>query len=504
MGLEQAESSTVERSIKRAPSWLGKKVGRFKLLALLGQGAMGRVFRAEDTQLQRQVALKVLPLQVKSGDKTIKVEQFIREARSAAVLEHPGVMQIYEINQAGDVFYIAMELLEGKNLLQLVKASGPMDIVRACQMGAEAAEALGHAHERGVIHRDIKPSNLMLSRGGRCKISDFGLARIDDPNDSFFLGTEAVGTPLYMAPEIPDNQPATFATDIYSLAATMFFLLSGRPPYQGQTIREILKQHASAPIPDLRELRPEIPERLAQAITKGLAKSPADRFASAEEFANILRVHTIPIGDPRNSGVWPAMLGNGSGQLPVPTPPAANRTRVIIAVAAALLLLIGGVAAYIALVPSAPSSAMAAAPHPTDASAEIAANKTSAAIPAADTTAAGDGSTFTPAQYDALMSIASDTKNPLSGKMVTVVGTPNKSHITSSGNLRLTFEGADEDHGFQVFCPTSVLKDMETRFGGNEGVGIVGHPIIAQGIVSLFKGRPEIRLDSASQLSLAK
>ncbi len=213
-------------------------------------------------------------MQFKLGDRTIGLEQFVREARSAASIEHPGVVQVYEVNQTSDVFYIAMELLEGGSLRDLVKASGPMDVVRACQLGAEAAEALGHAHKLGIIHRDIKPSNLMLSRGGRCKLTDFGLARIDDPNDSFYLGTEAVGTPLYIAPEIVRGKPAEPLSDVYSLAATVCYLLSGRPPYDGGTAKEILDQHVSAPIPDLRERVPDLPAGLGEIIQKGLAKRP--------------------------------------------------------------------------------------------------------------------------------------------------------------------------------------------------------------------------------------
>ena len=165
------------------PSWMGKRVGRFRLTGLLGQGAMGRVFRAEDTMLRRQVALKVLPKTIKRGQRTVEAETLIREARAIASLEHPNIVQVYEVNEVGGVYYIAMELVEAGSLRDLVEGQGPIDFLRACQLGAEAAEALGHAHSAGIVHRDVKPANLLLTRTGRVKVADFGLARVEDASD---------------------------------------------------------------------------------------------------------------------------------------------------------------------------------------------------------------------------------------------------------------------------------------------------------------------------------
>ena len=156
------------------PRWLGKRVGRFRLIGVIGKGAMGKVFRAEDVQLHRVVALKVISSRsTRKRSAAQKWELFLREARSAAKLEHPNLVSVYEVSSYSDIHFIAMELVEGGNLKDLVTAAGPMDVPRACQLAAEAAEGLQHAHEQGVIHRDVKPANLMLTRNGRCKIGDF-------------------------------------------------------------------------------------------------------------------------------------------------------------------------------------------------------------------------------------------------------------------------------------------------------------------------------------------
>ena len=278
-----------------APSWLGKRVGRFKLMAVLGQGAMGRVFRAEDTYIQRQVALKILPKSIKRGRRNIDGGTLIREARAAAALEHAHAVQVYEVNEASGVYYIAMELVDGGSLRDLVRGAGPLDVLRACQLAAEAAEALAHGHSLGIVHRDVKPGNLMLTRAGRCKVVDFGLARVDDPRDLGGLISESVGTPQFVAPEILTGTPASPQSDIYSLGGTLWYLLTGKPPFTSKNSQELLRQHMESPLPDLKAIRPDVPESLVKALNIALAKSPGDRFASMEQFAKVLRLHTIPI-----------------------------------------------------------------------------------------------------------------------------------------------------------------------------------------------------------------
>ncbi|MHC4751277.1 MAG: serine/threonine-protein kinase, partial [Planctomycetota bacterium] len=227
--LIEAETEIVEpqvvprppAQVAKQPPWVGKVLGHFKLLRLIGEGKMGRVIQAQDVNLQRIVALKVLCKRLAGTDVQGYVNQFLREARAAAQIEHPNVVRVYEINQHDGWWYIAMEMLDAGNLRQVVKAAGPLSVPRACALIADAATGLAAAHQLGIIHRDIKPANLMLTRHGRCKLTDFGLVRLDDPNDPFDFTRRTVGSPAFMAPEIILRREQTPAIDIYSLGATL-------------------------------------------------------------------------------------------------------------------------------------------------------------------------------------------------------------------------------------------------------------------------------------------
>lgn len=294
--------------VRPAP-WVGKVLGHFKLLRLIGEGKMGRVIQARDINLQRIVALKVLCKRLPGIDAAQRVDQFFREARAAAQIDHPNVVHIYEINQHDGWWYIAMEMLEGGNLGQAIKAAGPLPAHRACAFLADAASALAAAHEMGIVHRDIKPANLMLTRQGRCKVTDFGLVHIDDPNDPFQFTHKAVGSPLFMAPEMILRREQTPAVDVYSLGATLFCALTGRAPYTGKSIEEVLQQHVKAPVPDLRTYLPNCSQTLATLVSRMLAKSPSER-PSAAEVTSALRAEAIA-GAVVDSGT----LGSGTSSL---------------------------------------------------------------------------------------------------------------------------------------------------------------------------------------------
>jgi hypothetical protein len=330
------------QSPPQSPSWLNKRVGRFKLVGFLGEGAMGRVFRVEDTLLQRYAALKVLPSTIRRGGKTVAVERLIREARAAATVEHPNAVNIYEVNESAGVHYIAMELIEGGTLRDLVKANGPLEYTRACMLCADAADALDHAHQRGIIHRDVKPGNLMLTRSGRCKVTDFGLARAEGAGDLSGRLPESVGTPQFLAPEIAAGSPATAQSDIYSLAATLWYMLTGRSPYGPGAPAESLRRHATEPLPDLAALRPDLPAPLVQAIRTALAKSPAERFNSAQQFSRVLRLHTVPVEAEGGSTIVAAQ-----SVVPAAAQPKASRSgrRKILFAFAAVVIVAGGIAA---------------------------------------------------------------------------------------------------------------------------------------------------------------
>jgi serine/threonine-protein kinase len=288
-----------DSSMPAQPTWIGKRLGHFKLLRIIGKGTMGCVIQALDVNLQRIVALKVLRKRVAGVGEQQKVIQFLREARAAAKIEHPNVVRIYEINQHDGWWYIAMEMLEGQDLRKLVKAVGSLPAPRACALIADAATALAVAHDLGIIHRDIKPTNLMLTRQGRCKLTDFGLVRVDDPNDPFDFTNKVVGSPQFIAPEMIRRRPQTPAIDVYSLGSTLYYALIGSVPYTGRTLSQILKQHLETPPPDLRKRLPQCPDSLALLVQRAMAKEPADR-PTAADLAVALRAESIarqPIED---------------------------------------------------------------------------------------------------------------------------------------------------------------------------------------------------------------
>lgn len=278
------------------PNWVGKRFGRFKLQSMLGEGSMGRIILAEDVNLQRSVAIKVLRKRIRGMEESEAVKQFLREARAAAQIDHPNVVRIYEINEHDGWWYIAMELVEGETLAKVIRATGSLSPQRACPIIADAAAALEVAHDMGIVHHDIKPSNLLITRRGRCKITDFGLVRMDVRADPFDVHTKSVGTPRFMAPEVIRRRDQTTAVDIYSLGATLYFALTGWSPFDGKTTREILRQHLRSPAPDIREHVADCSDSLAELVARMLEKDPADR-PTAEEVSAALNAEAI---DSRN------------------------------------------------------------------------------------------------------------------------------------------------------------------------------------------------------------
>jgi serine/threonine-protein kinase len=296
---EVEADSDAKKAGTEGPSWTGKRMGHFRLMRLIGEGAMGRVYQAKDVNLERIVALKVLRQNIPGMDPASGVQQFLREARAAARIDHPHVVQIYEINQHHDWWYIAMEFVEGDTLQHLVKAAGMLPPEKACPLLADAAGALAVAHELGIIHRDIKPSNLLITRDGRCKLTDFGLVRLDDPNHPMDFTEKSVGTPHFMAPEVIRQESQGPALDIYSLGATLYYALTGHPPFNAETVKKILTRHLDDPPPDVRQFFPDYSESLGILIRHALAKDPALRPAAAD-LASSLRAEAIA-SDPDSS-----------------------------------------------------------------------------------------------------------------------------------------------------------------------------------------------------------
>jgi|GEM_PF-1204184 len=256
-----------------------RHLGRYRLLRELGRGGMGTVYEAEDTALKRRVAVKVLPAEV-SADRAA-LQRFVREARSAAALNHPNVVTVHDVGRQGDVWFMAMELIRGESAeIRLRRTS--LDWREATFIVREVCRGLQAAHSAGLIHRDLKPANILLREDGGVKLADFGLVRPSDAAAAGLTSRHAVmGTPHYMSPEQCRGEVVGHLTDLYSLGATWFALLTGRPPFDGPDAMTIMFAHCSTPLPDPRSIRPDIPDACARILQRVMSKEPAERFASA-------------------------------------------------------------------------------------------------------------------------------------------------------------------------------------------------------------------------------
>ncbi|MEZ4294631.1 MAG: protein kinase [Polyangiaceae bacterium] len=281
---------------------------RYEVLGLLGTGGMGNVYRARDRELDELVALKVLRPEIAGNPAAL--ERFRREVKLARRVTHPNVARVYDIGEGGGEKYLTMELFDGESLGSLVQRSGRLPIARVVELAIEVCGGLAAAHAAGVIHCDLKPDNVLLERGGRVGVTDFGIARAAAEGAAGVTGT-LVGTPAYMAPEQVEGRSADARADLYALGAMLYELLTGDPPWQGESIFAVAAARLLHPPPDPRARRPDVPPELSGLVLRCMAKSPDDRFASASEIATELRsiaarlrpaaVPSIPPSDPASS-----------------------------------------------------------------------------------------------------------------------------------------------------------------------------------------------------------
>lgn len=260
-------------------------LGRYRLEEVVGAGGMATVVRGRDELLGRTVAVKLLKDEFARDPST--VERFAREARIAASLSHPGIAPVYDFGEEDGRSFIVMEYLDGEDLRSLIAREGPIDPTKAVDIVARAAEALDHAHGSGAVHRDVKPANIFLTQGGEVKVTDFGIAQA--ANEAAVTATGAfLGTLRYVSPEQAKGEPATPASDIYSLGCVLFELLVGAPPFEGAPAA-LSMAHVSKPPPQVSDFVEEIPEGINEAVARALEKDPADRFETAEAMAEALR-----------------------------------------------------------------------------------------------------------------------------------------------------------------------------------------------------------------------
>jgi serine/threonine protein kinase len=270
---------------------------RYEVLGLIGKGGMGDVYRARHRKMERTVALKVINRRL--IQKAEAIDRFHREVKAAAQLSHPNIVTAYDADHAGNFHFMVMELVDGIDLSQTIKKRNALPVAEACDYVRQAAIGLQHAHERGMVHRDIKPHNLMVTVDGTIKILDFGLASLTPEaipaSDTVAARSDLtaagaiIGTPDFISPEqANDARQVDIRSDIYSLGATLYYLLSGRVPFDHGSVTHKLKSHAQVEPAPLNSVRKDLPEELVAIVSKMMAKDPNERYLTPKEVADAL------------------------------------------------------------------------------------------------------------------------------------------------------------------------------------------------------------------------
>src|SRR3989338_4231512 len=267
------------------------QLGRYEILGELGHGAMGIVYKAKDPLIDRVVAIKTINLGIALDEKEEYEERFYQEAKAAGRLSHPNIVTIYDVGKSGDVAYIAMELLQGRELRDIMNESGLLPVDQVLDIVAQVAQGLAYAHEHDIVHRDVKPSNIMVVRDGHVKITDFGIARMASSSVRTQTGM-VLGSPKYMSPEQVMGKTIDKRSDIFSLGVMLYEMLTGQAPFNGENVNAIMYQTLNAVPAPPNTLNPAVPE-MANFI---MAKKLEDRYQNARDFAVDLRAcrDTLP------------------------------------------------------------------------------------------------------------------------------------------------------------------------------------------------------------------
>ncbi|HFD38987.1 MAG TPA: serine/threonine protein kinase [Anaerolineae bacterium] len=268
-------------------SMTGKTLGNYQVMEELGRGGMAVVYRAYQSSLNRYVAIKILPPQLSANREF--VERFQREARAAAGLRHPNIVVIHDVGHDEGIYYIVMELLEGRTLKQLIEREGRLSPERAAHIIEQVGDALDYAHQRGFIHRDVKPSNIFIGPQDRVTLTDFGIAKAASEAQQLTREGMLMGTPEYMSPEQATGAKVDYRTDLYALGVVLYQMLVGRTPFRGTTPHATLHAVIYEPPPPPRQINPYISPAVEQVVLRAMAKRPEHRYQSGAEMAHALK-----------------------------------------------------------------------------------------------------------------------------------------------------------------------------------------------------------------------
>jgi serine/threonine-protein kinase len=267
--------------------------GRYELEEVVGHGGMSTVYRAHDSLLERNVALKVLHQQYNEDEDF--VERFKREARSVAQLQHPNIVTVIDRGEEDGRQYIVFEYIDGENLKELVVRKGRLDVRTALEIALEIARGLSFAHESGLVHRDVKPQNVLLNGDGGAKVTDFGIARSLEVERSMTQTGTVLGTSNYIAPEQAGGKPVDAHTDVYSLGIVLYEMLTGELPFPGDNFVAVAMKHIKEPSPSVLDTRGDVPLRVAEMIDRALEKDPEQRFSTMNAFAAEIEANLIEL-----------------------------------------------------------------------------------------------------------------------------------------------------------------------------------------------------------------
>lgn len=322
---------------------------RYELAERIGSGGMGTVWRAHDSKLGRDVAVKLLHEGL-AADATF-VERFRSEARAAAKLTHPNVVAVYDTGEHEGIPFIVMELVEGESVQALISRVGPLPVEETARIGRDILSAIGHAHDRGLVHRDMKPANVIVDESSRePKVADFGIAKGLEDTGGLTRTSGLIGTAAYLSPEQVSGKSATPASDLYAVGCLLYACLAGQPPFGGATPVAVAMQHLNHPVPLLRQRRPDVPGAFEGVINRALEKDPARRFASARQMAEaiaatglggvpaatVIEPVTVPVGSA--AGTAPIPVRTQTQRIQRPKPPPSRAGQVLAGLTAVLVL----------------------------------------------------------------------------------------------------------------------------------------------------------------------